>query len=427
MAGAREDRVEVPGQLVVPSAGDRVAAGRDRGGHILGPLHPAFDLEGQDPGLVQDRDGFDRGEVPEGQRVVGAASAVGGKAQAAGLGTEPPVPAASAHRGTEVALTGDAHAERSVDEHLEFEAGVLRGLPDGEDLLEGQFPRQDRPGEPEVREGPEPFRRHDRHLGRGVEFHLRCSGPDQSGHAEVLDDQRVDTDGACGLYEVDRQREFLVGDQRVQGQVHFDAPYVAVFDCFCQLLVREVPGISSGIEVAGAQIDGVGTTFHSCPQSLHAPGRGKDLRTSVQIRLAPLQESPSKRFCFRVLEFSLQTFDVPAGDFRFHLIAGGVFQVLFDLTAEVVGGFGLLGRFVGIIEGSQDGGLCHGEASVGTDDLGDVLVQRLGKGFDVCRILFREDGVFTAGNMDDNVLFFHDDAPVRVCENCVRSTLFSIA
>ena len=271
--------------------------------------------------------------------MVGAASAVGGEAQAAGLGAEATVAAAASHGGAEVTLAGDAHAQRAVDEHLEFEAGVPCRFPDGEDFLIGQFPGQDRAGEPKARECPEPFRSHDRHLGGGMEFHAGGSGTDEGGNARVLDDECVDSKFACVFDEVHRQREFLVGDQRVQGQVHFDAPYMAVFDCLRQLLLREVFGVPSGIEVAGAQIDGVGTTFHSSPQSVHAPRGSQDFRPSVHIRLAPLQESPSKGFGFRVLQLFLQTFDVPAGHFRFHLVTGGVLQVLFDLTAQVVGGF----------------------------------------------------------------------------------------
>ena len=419
VAGPGKDGVEVAQERFIADAVHRVSAGRDCGGHVFRPLHAPFDLEGQDPGLIEFRNGFDRREVPKGQGVVGAASALRGKTQAAGLGTEPAVAAAAAHGGAEVTLTGDAHAERAVDEHLEFEAGVRGRLPNGTDLFERQFPGQDRAGEPEVCQGAEPFRCHDRHLGGGVELHVRRGGADEGGNAQVLDDECIDTERTCGLDEVDRQGQFLIGDQRVQGQVHFDAPYMAVFDCFRQFLFREVPGVSSGIEVAGAQIDGVGTTFHSSPKSVHAPRGGKDFRPSAHIRLAPLQESPSKRFGFCVFQFSLQTFDVPAGDFRFHLVAGGVFQILFDLTAKVVGGFRLLGRFVRVVEGRKDGGLGHGEATVGADDLGDVFVQRLGKGFDVCRIFFGENGVFTAGNVDDDVLFIHDDAPVRVCKNAL--------
>ena len=54
--------------------------------------------------------------------------------------------------------------------------------------------------------------------------------------------------------------------------MHLDAPDMAVADGLLELFHGEVFGIAPGIEVAVAQIDGVGAVLDGSPEGLHGPG-----------------------------------------------------------------------------------------------------------------------------------------------------------
>ena len=83
-----------------------------------------------------------------------------------------------------------------MHEHLKFERGVLSDF-----LYFGktQFPRQDRAAETELFKSVEAVGRHDTHLCRGVERHIRRHFLYKSRDAEVLNNQSVHADGADAL------------------------------------------------------------------------------------------------------------------------------------------------------------------------------------------------------------------------------------
>ena len=101
-------------------------------GDILRPLHAPLDLHAGDAGLIELLQIIRQTVVAQAQRVLvhAAAHAV---LHAARLRTRAAVAAAAADERAHIALTGIAEAQRTVHEHLGFDARVLR---DEADLLE---------------------------------------------------------------------------------------------------------------------------------------------------------------------------------------------------------------------------------------------------------------------------------------------------
>ena len=64
-----------------------------------------------------------------------------------------------------------------------------------------------------------------------------------------------------------------VGNQGIQGQMHRNAPDMAVFDCLGQGLGGEILCALARVKHTAAEVDGIGAVLYRSPEGLHGPGR----------------------------------------------------------------------------------------------------------------------------------------------------------
>ena len=195
--------------------------------------------------------------------------------EAAGLGAQAPVAAASPDDRGEKALARPAHAQGPVAEHLDLHRGVLADVGD---LVPAQLPAQHHPGEAQVGAGLHPVQGVDGHLGGGVEGQVGGDLPEHPGHPQVLDDDGVHPDpaGVGGLFGGPGQ--LPVGEQGVQGQVDPGPPEMAVRNRRRGLLRGEIFGVAAGVEVPVAQIDAVRPVLYGGGHRLHGAGGGEQFQ-----------------------------------------------------------------------------------------------------------------------------------------------------
>ena len=143
--------------------------------HVLRALHPALNLQAGHSHLLQLTQGPGQGEVLQGQRVGGGFLPRPPEGQAAGLGAQAPVAAASPQHGGEKALAAVTHAQRPMAENLQLHGGAGAQVRDG---IGGQLPGQHHPGHAQVGAGPDPVQAVDGHLGGGVEGQVWTGPPE---------------------------------------------------------------------------------------------------------------------------------------------------------------------------------------------------------------------------------------------------------
>ena len=184
--------VEGAGQFLHHGTGDgafiqSLTVGAGDGGHIFGPLHPAFQFDGGNAHGFQFFQLTDQTVVLQAQGipVLPAAVAV---ALAAGLGAAATVAGTAADGSGQVALTGIAHAQSTVGKHFDLNGRILADIGD---LFPAQFPAQYHPGHAPGRAQPHTGQRMDGHLGRTVDRNTGGDPPAQFHNAQILDDEGI--------------------------------------------------------------------------------------------------------------------------------------------------------------------------------------------------------------------------------------------
>ena len=243
--------------------------------HILGALHPPFDLQAADPRRCQFGEEVDGGEVVGGEPVAVLLLAVT-VATPAGLGATAAVAALAAEPGGEVALPGEAEAEGAVDEVFELDGG---GAADGGDLGQRQFAGEDGAGKAELLQHLHPGDIVHGQLRRGVEFEIGEVLLGEAPDCEILDDDAVDAQGIEISQGLDQAGKFLLLDQGVEGDV--DAPVMGVCPAQhpFQLGQGDVLGLGAGGELLEAEVNGIGAILHGGKEGFEAAGRGEEFGT----------------------------------------------------------------------------------------------------------------------------------------------------
>ena len=258
------------GLAVFPQQGG-VDPGDDR--HIFRPLHAALQLQDVHAHVPQLPQTGGQAGVLQAQGVAGPA-AVHPVGQAAGLGAGAPVAAAPADEGAHGALAGPAHTQGPVGEDLDLDGAVLADIGD---IPPAQLPAQHHAGHAQIGGGLHPVQGVDGHLGAAVEGQVRDDPPGQGRQAPVLDNDAVHAAAAGPAQILLRSGQLPVPQQGVEGQVDLYPPEVAVGHRLGQLLRGEVFRPPAGVELAAAQIHGVGPVLDGGHHGLPVAGRGEQL------------------------------------------------------------------------------------------------------------------------------------------------------
>ena len=103
--------------------------------------------------------------------------------------------------------------------------------------------------------------------------------PQQVKKSPVLHQYRVHAQAAGLGGDLHGPGQLPVGQKGVQCQKDPDAPEVAVAQGVREFLVGKIFGAAAGVEVAPAQINGVGAVLDGSPQSLRRTGGGQEFRS----------------------------------------------------------------------------------------------------------------------------------------------------
>ena len=248
--------------------------------HILdirGILEPAFDLERTDAGSHQVGEALVEPQVAgREERAVADDDAAGCVDQvvagAAGLGADTAVRAATRELLAQVALPAVAHAQRAVDEELQF---AVDGRADGPDLFERQLPLQHQARKAQGFQFPRPFGRPDGRLRGGVQLHGRQRHLKQ---AQILDDEHIDAGLIQLLHQRLRLRTLLVREERVDGGVDFGAIAVGIAAKAVDVFDR-IAGRRTGAEGWPGDINGIGTAVDRCDADIRISRRSEQFKS----------------------------------------------------------------------------------------------------------------------------------------------------
>ena len=164
-----------------------------------------------------------------------------------------------------------AHAKGAVDKDLQLDG---TGLADGCNLAAAELPGENHPADAHFRGLQNALKIVDRHLGAGVDGHIRRHLADHLQHAQILYQNGVH---ACVLrvqHNLCGGLQFPVQDQRIEGQIDLHAADVTVADGLAELLGCKVFGVHAGVEGAVAQIDRVCAVLHRGHQRVAGAGGG---------------------------------------------------------------------------------------------------------------------------------------------------------
>ena len=251
--------------------------------HIIGVLVAAFDLERGEADAHDLRDLAQRIEIARREQVARIAERsspaihdqlVG---QAAGLRALAAVGAAPAPGLRRETLTGVSHAQRAVNEDLEFAIG---GGAYGAHLVERKLTRQGDAARAQLLGQPHAVRAGDAHLGAGVDGQLRCDPPRQARDAQVLDDNGVRASLGDGCQAARRLRYFVVEDQGIEGDVALHAAPVQSGHDLRQLGEREAY-FGTRTEMVQSEIDRVRACLDGRAELRPKSGRTHDLRLGI--------------------------------------------------------------------------------------------------------------------------------------------------
>ena len=153
-----------------------------------------------------------------------------------------------------------------MDEHLNFNGGI------GTDVLNflpAQLPAEDHPLQSHGGAKLHPGQGMDGHLGGTVDGDMGRDLAAQLYHAQILDDKRVNIILGSMTDQLRRLLHLPVGDQGVQGQMDLHAPDMAVFHRVHQGLGGKVFRALTGVQIAHAQIHGIGAVLDRGTEGFH--------------------------------------------------------------------------------------------------------------------------------------------------------------
>ncbi len=185
-----------------------------------------------------------------------------------------------------------------MDEDLGLDAQVAGGAGAGGDLGHGQLAGEDHPFRPEPRQLRDLRRIVHRHLGRGMALEPRQFPRQHRPPAEILDDDRVHLRLGGGTGQDQGLRIFVVVHQGVHHHIASQAVVVQVGDVARQFGGTEVLSPAPGVEVAQAQIDGIGAAGDGRRQAVGSAGRSEHLDVGCVLHgddagLAPVRRKPA--------------------------------------------------------------------------------------------------------------------------------------
>ncbi len=208
-----------------------------------------------------------------------AGAAGDGKGQAARLGAEAPVAAARTEHGAEIALPADGHAQRTVDENLQFHTGAFP--VDFRDFFQRQFACEHHPAEPGFFQRPHARGSMDARLGGSMQLQFRGALRHQARKAHILHQQGIHRQRAGSPHQRQRIVHFAVEQEGIDGKVNFYIPHVAVFHGGLQPLRIKIGSARAGAEPLRAEVDRVGSGADGGLQAFGRTGRCKDFRLTI--------------------------------------------------------------------------------------------------------------------------------------------------
>ena len=263
-----------------PGLVHRLAIGGGSQRHVIGVLVAAFDFQRGDADVDDLRHLLQRVEIARGKQVARVAQrpqlAIHHHLvrQAAGLRALPAIGAAPAPGLRREALAGVRHAQRAVDEDLQFAIG---SFADGAHFGQRQLARQRDPADAEALRQAHAIGAGDAHLRAAVDFQVGRDLLRHAHHAHVLHDQGV----RARLGNL-RQRargfvQFVVEDQRVESDVALDAAPVQGRHDLRQFRQRK-PHLGARREVFEPEIHGVRARLDRGAQLWPVSGGTHDFR-----------------------------------------------------------------------------------------------------------------------------------------------------
>ena len=243
-------------------------------GHVFRPFHAAFQLQaghahvshllqiGREIGILQ------------AERIGVSGGGVNAVRQTAGLCAAAAVAASCADKGAHGTLAGIAHAQSAVGKSLHLGAAATADLGD---LGAGQLTGKDHTLHTQIGGLLCAAQTHQAHLGTGVDRQIRRHLPGQSENAPVLYQNGIHAAAAGKAQQLRCIFQLPVAQQRVEGQIDFGSPQMAILHRRQKVFGCEVLGAASGIEGAYAQINGVGPVLYCRHHGFPGAGRGKDL------------------------------------------------------------------------------------------------------------------------------------------------------
>ncbi len=109
-------------------------------------------------------------------------------------------------------------------------------------------------------------------------------GSDRPQYAEVLDDDRVDAHGPCGIDHLQRGTELVRQDHHIGREVDARLAQVRKTGCLGERLEIEVRGPSPRVQLAQSEVDGIGPVVDRSNQRLGPPCGREQLHSVVCFR-----------------------------------------------------------------------------------------------------------------------------------------------
>ena len=196
---------------------------------------------------------------------------------AAGLGALAPVCIPACHVIGEQAPARNAHAHGSVDKRLDLQ--LRRGLiAQGGDILQAHLTGQHHTLCTHVVSGTRSGPVGDAGLGGHVDIDLRGELLTGFQHAQIGHDKGIHTGGSSSLDGFGQAVSFLIGGQRVHGQIDLAAAGMGIDHTLGQLLRRKIGRSRPHTELRQAAINSVCSIVDGITQALQVTCRGQQFR-----------------------------------------------------------------------------------------------------------------------------------------------------
>ncbi|MPM75197.1 hypothetical protein SDC9_122188 [bioreactor metagenome] len=192
---------------------------------VIGGAQPPLDFERRHPDPTQFRQ--QRNTVKVARRQEESPFAADFVIPAARLFAFAPVPAPAALRRRQQTPPRKRTAERTVEEHLQFQIGMLRDSPQ---LFQRQLPFENHTADAEPRRRCHARRIVNSHLGRSVQRQRRKVLPRHRQHAEILHDQRVRAEFDQFGQILRRLRQLVLPEECIERQLELPPPVAGEFE-----------------------------------------------------------------------------------------------------------------------------------------------------------------------------------------------------